>query len=178
MSEPPLIYAFHGEVLLNSPNLFVFGELYLPVSRSKNLRTKCQNVLKSCLYNVQAVIFTLGTLIKKPRSKIFKIAFSLIVVISDKDSDSFLLESLETQTCVTAAQNCCCFHHIFLWCYILIKLIFSVSLFILTSLSEAFITLLTPLVELCYYRLALSAISALSPWNDHRPRLTLPLLLL
>ena len=105
------------------------------------------------------------------------IAFSLIVVISAKDSDSFLLESLETQTCVTAAQNCCCFH-IFLLCYNLIKSIFSDSLVILTSLSQAFITLLTSLVEPCYYRLALSAFSTLSSWNDHRPRLTLPLLLL
>ena len=63
MFEPPLIYAFHGVVLLHSPILLVISELYLLVSRSKNIRTKCQSVFESCLYNVQAVIYTLGTLI-------------------------------------------------------------------------------------------------------------------
>ena len=58
MSEPPLIYAIQAVVLLHSPNLQVFTELHLPLSRSKNVRTKCQNVFKYCLYNVQAVICT------------------------------------------------------------------------------------------------------------------------
>ena len=44
MSEPPLIYAFHGVVLLHSPNLLVFSDLYLPVSRNKNIQIKDQNV--------------------------------------------------------------------------------------------------------------------------------------
>ena len=63
MSEPQLIYAFQAVVLLHRPILHVFSELHLPLSGSKNVRTKCQNVFKYCLYNVQAVICTLGTLI-------------------------------------------------------------------------------------------------------------------
>ena len=59
MSELPLIYAIQAVVLLHSPNLHVFSELHLALSRSKNVRTKCQIVLKYCLYNVQAVICTL-----------------------------------------------------------------------------------------------------------------------
>ena len=45
MAEPPLIYAIHGVVLLHSPNLLVFSELHLTVNTSKDIRTKCQNVL-------------------------------------------------------------------------------------------------------------------------------------
>ena len=63
MSEPPLIYAIQAVVLLHSPYLHVFSELHLPLSGSENVRTKCQNVFQFCLYNVQAVICTLGTLI-------------------------------------------------------------------------------------------------------------------
>ena len=63
MSGPPISYAFHGVVLLHRPVSLVFSELHLPLSGSKNVRTKCQNVFKYCLYNVQAVICTLGTLI-------------------------------------------------------------------------------------------------------------------
>ena len=82
MSEPPLIYAIQAVVLLHRPNLHVFSELHLPLSRSKNVRTECQNAFKYCLYNVQAVISTLGTLILKTRSKICKFNFSLIVGIN------------------------------------------------------------------------------------------------
>ena len=62
MAEPALIYAIHGVALLHSPNLLVFSELHLPVNRIKNIRTKCQNVLYSCVHSVQTVICTLGTL--------------------------------------------------------------------------------------------------------------------
>ena len=63
MSEPPLIYAFHGVVLLRSPILLVFSELHLPVSRSKNIRINCQKLIFSYLYTAQAAISILGTLI-------------------------------------------------------------------------------------------------------------------
>ena len=82
MSEPPLIYVIHGVVSLHSPNLLVISEVHLPVSRSKNIRTKCHSDFKSCPYNVQAVFCTLGTLFKKAQSKICKIAFSLIAVMA------------------------------------------------------------------------------------------------
>ena len=44
MSEPPLIFAFHGVVLLHSLIFLVFFEVHLSVNRSKNKRNIYQKV--------------------------------------------------------------------------------------------------------------------------------------
>ena len=63
MSEPPLIYAFHGVVLLQSATSIVLSRTHFSSLSSDKKQKKWQNIPQSSFYIVQAVGCILGTLI-------------------------------------------------------------------------------------------------------------------
>ena len=63
MSEPPLIYAFHGVVLLHSATQLYYQEHIFLVWAAIKIKKNGQNIPQSSFYIVQAVGCILGTLI-------------------------------------------------------------------------------------------------------------------